>query len=376
MKPVRRVLVVQPYGIGDLLFITPVLRALRLLPGIERVDLLLGSRTEAVVRSNPHVDDLMVIDKDRMHARGFGENLRDMMQLASRLRARRYDLMLDYSLRGEYAFWGRTAFGIPRTAGFNYKRRGFFHTIRAPLPEGFAGKHVVDFNCDLAERARIPVRDRWLEFYLTPKERLESDEALARAGLGAGSNFIVVSPGGGESWGKDAHFKRWPPAFFAKFLARVVPAIGAEMLVVLGSAKEKELADQVIRESGLRGVNLAGAVPLAAAVRAAERGRLFVGNDGGLLHVASARRRPVIGFYGPVDPAVYGPYPKRASNAAVFKEGLECRPCYRKFRYHSACEHRDCLNKLDPDDVFSDLANRGFFDSMRQEPVNDRKSFS
>ena len=55
----RRVLVVHPYGIGDLLFVTPVLRALRLLPAVERVDLLLGSRTESVVSSNPHADEIL-----------------------------------------------------------------------------------------------------------------------------------------------------------------------------------------------------------------------------------------------------------------------------------------------------------------------------
>ena len=50
---IRRVLVVQPYGIGDLLFITPVLRALRLIPTVERVDLMIGSRTRAVIQGNP-----------------------------------------------------------------------------------------------------------------------------------------------------------------------------------------------------------------------------------------------------------------------------------------------------------------------------------
>ena len=63
MKSLRRVLIVQPYGIGDLLFLTPVFRALRLIPTVERVDLLLGSRTETVVRANPHVDNFYSIDK-------------------------------------------------------------------------------------------------------------------------------------------------------------------------------------------------------------------------------------------------------------------------------------------------------------------------
>ena len=72
MKSLRRVLIVQPYGIGDLLFLTPVLRALRVMPTVEKVDLLLGSRTESVVRANPHVDQIYSIDKDLFHRRSYG----------------------------------------------------------------------------------------------------------------------------------------------------------------------------------------------------------------------------------------------------------------------------------------------------------------
>ena len=57
---------VQPYGLGDMLFITPVLRALRLVSSVERVDLLIGSRTKEIIASNPHVNDIYVIDKDKM----------------------------------------------------------------------------------------------------------------------------------------------------------------------------------------------------------------------------------------------------------------------------------------------------------------------
>ena len=60
-------LIVHPYGIGDLLFVTPVMRALRLIPTVEAVDLLLGSRTREVVEHNPHINDLFLkIGEDRI----------------------------------------------------------------------------------------------------------------------------------------------------------------------------------------------------------------------------------------------------------------------------------------------------------------------
>ncbi|MBI3313792.1 MAG: glycosyltransferase family 9 protein, partial [Candidatus Omnitrophica bacterium] len=206
MQSIRRVLVVQPYGIGDLLFVTPVLRALRLHPTVEKVDLLLGSRTEAVVEKNPHVDEIFSVDKDLFRRQGNLHTFQDILALGKKLRKNRYDLLIDYSLRAEYAFFGQFFLGIGRRVGFNYKRRGFFHNRRLSIPQGFCGRHVADYFCDLAEKSGIKVEDRFLEFYLTQADRLAAKQFLQEKFQN--KKYIAVSVGGGESWGKDAHFKR------------------------------------------------------------------------------------------------------------------------------------------------------------------------
>jgi len=367
MKPIRRVLIAQPYGIGDLLFVTPVLRALRLLPAVEKVDLLLGSRTSAVVRSNPHVDEIFSIDKDLFGRRRQRENFRELAALGARLRSERYDLLLDYSLRGEYAFFSRFFLGIRRRAGFDYKRRGFFHTHRLGLPEGFKGRHAADYFCDLAELAGVPVEDRFLEFYVTDKDREEAQQMLNEGWRE--KRFIVVSPGGGESWGKDAHFKRWPVRFFAEMMTWLRKKIAFEAAAILASETEQPLADElvsILKEQGCSEdlLNLAGRVSIGASAAILEKAALLVANDGGLVHLARALRTPLIAFYGPVDPEVYGPYPGTAGAAAIFKEGLECRPCYQKFRYRADCPHRNCLQDLQPEEVFQKLESRSFLKAL------------
>ena len=353
MSSIRRVLIVQPYGIGDLLFVTPVLRALRLQPTVEKVDLLLGSRTEAVVRSNPHVDEIFTVDKDLFHRQGRMQTMRDLLALGGRLRKNRYDLMLDYSLRSEYAFFGKFLLGIPRRAGFGYKQRGWFHSVRFPLPGGFRGRHVTNTFCDLAEAAGIPVEDRFLEFYVTDAERQDATRTLRQRGGENFRRFVIITPGGGESWGKDAHFKRWPVPFFAELVERLKDKIPFDGAVILGSAGEKELAAELAARLNVKSLNLAGEITLPVAAALLEKAAFFVGNDGGLVHLAHALRIPLIAFYGPVDPVVYGPYPETPDAIAIFKEGLECRPCYQNFRYQSDCSHRNCLQALTPDEVFN-----------------------
>ncbi len=364
MTMIRRVLIVQPYGIGDLLFLTPVFRALRLMPTVEKVDLLLGSRTESVVKENPHVDQTYAIDKGLFHRRGFSENFRELARLGRVLRKEKYDLLLDYSMRGEYAFFSAFFLGIPLRVGFDYKRRGFFQTRRMPVPQGFSGRHVVEYYCDLAEMAGIRVEDRFLEFYLAPEEREEATRLLRSLSLERGSRFLTLSPGGGESWGKDAHFKRWPAVFFAEFADRVAGQVRANAVLILGSPEEKKLGEEIQSRMKIRAVNLAGSVSLRIAAAILEKSSLLIGNDGGLIHVAHALRTPVAAFYGPADPAVYGPFPPSKQAISLFDEDLECRPCYRNFRYNAQCPDRRCLTELRPDEAFEILTRKGFHETL------------
>ncbi|MCB9800511.1 MAG: glycosyltransferase family 9 protein [Candidatus Omnitrophica bacterium] len=368
-RPFKRVLLVHPFGIGDFLFMTPVLRALRLQPGVERVDLLLGSRTESVVRKNPHVDDVFVIDKDRFHRQTFQQTLGELYRLGAVLRKRRYDLMIDYSMRDEYAFWARTLLGIPLVAGFAYKKRGFWLTHRVALPKGFSGKHASAFYSEVAEKIGVPVDGKWMEFYLDEKDRLEARQQLEIQGI-SGQAYLAISPGGGESWGKDAGFKRWPVEYYASLIEQLCRKTAALNVLLLGSAGEEKLCRELQNQLTVKAVNLAGKAHLIQAAALIEGARLFAGNDGGLVHVAHALRVPVIAFYGPVDPVVYGPVaPLISPSTVICKKDLECRPCYQNFRYRSDCLTRECLQQLSPQEAMDQIDQSGFWEKRIKNPI-------
>lgn len=355
---IRRVLIVHPYGIGDLLFVTPVMRALRLIPTVETVDLLLGSRTREVVENNPHINDIFVVDKDKAHQQSGFENLRDLWTLGRKLRAKHYDLILDYSLRREHAFFGRFLLGIPRCAGFAYKKRATFHNIRFPLPEAFWKRHVVDFYCDLAEAAGIPVEDRFLEYCFPRTSSLIEAEVAGKLKL-LPERFLAVAPGGGDSWGKEASFKRWPAKYFAELVTRLQKEKDIHGVAILGSRSERALCEEFQAMIKPPSVVLAGETSLAQTAMVLKKSALFVGNDGGLVHLAHALHVPLVAFYGPVPPEVYGPYPPSSDAVAVFKQGLECRPCYYKFRYNKECRTIACLSDLKPEEAFEQIKNKG-----------------
>lgn len=367
----KRVLVVHPYGLGDFLFVTPVLRALRLIPSVEKVDLLLGSRTLEVAQENPHVDEIFIVDKGRYQTQGRLRTLREVVSLGHQLRSRHYDLLLDYSLRGEYAVLSRLFLGIPRTAGFNYKRRGLCHSIRVPLPEGFTQRPVVDLYSRVAEYAGIRVEDRWMELYLNESSRLEvSAKWQAKTGRDESGRFIFVSPGGGESWGKDAHFKQWPVSFFAQLCERLYAQGGFDGVVILGSPAEKNLSEALAEKLSVPFFNFSGELSILESAALLEKAALFIGNDGGLVHMAHALRVPLVGLYGPVDPVVYGPAPASRQALVVYKKDLACRPCYARFRYNSACENRACLQALTPEEVWVQMEQEGWLETVLKARQN------
>lgn len=362
MRSIQRILMVQPYGLGDALFITPVLRALRTLPGVERIDLLLGSRTEPVFRNNPHVDRIFSIDKDRWREAGKGTVLEELLSLRRELK--HHDLLIDFSLQREYSFYGQFLFGIPRRIGFNYAGRGTFLTHSLPLSNGFEKKHAVDFYAELVRFLGLEIDERFLEFYLSDADREEANRILAEKSVSASSRFVAVAPGGGESWAKEAVFKRWPVSHFLEALSLLEQRLEFEGTVVLGSPGERELGEEIERNSKRPVVNLAGELSLGGTAAVLENSALFIANDGGLVHLARALDTPLAAFYGPVDPRVYGPCPPSPRAAAVVRTNLPCRPCYQRFRYNSACLDRECLSALSAAEAFEFLDKKNFWSTL------------
>ncbi len=331
---IRRVLVVQPYGLGDMLFISPVLRALRLIPTVERVDILIGSRTRSLIQANPHINEIYVVDKDKMHANSFSQNVKFLKTLGKELKQNRYDLLLDYSIRGEYAFWSQFYLGIPKRAGYAYKKRAFFHNVRVPLQEGFCEKHVVDYACDLAEKSGVRVQNRFVEFFFSDNQRRMLESVLSPK---LPQSFMTLSLGGGESWGKDAHLKRWSVEKFVRLAKYLLEKKAAEKIVLVGSAGEASLAEEFLK-LGLPCENQVGKLSITETAWVIKKSKLFLGNDGGLLHLARAVFKPVIGIYGPADPKVYGPYQQETpgvglGSLAIYKPPIDGKPRYHRFRY-------------------------------------------
>ena len=119
-------------------------------------------------------------------------------------------------------------------------------------------------------------------------------------------------------------------------------------IILLGDSKEEELCREV---AGLSHFPLHIAVGQTSVLGMAalfKQCRLSIVNDGGPLHVAVAVGVKTVSIFGPVDPQVYGPYPRQAH---ACQKNLPCQPCYRRFR-KAHCGHISCLRDLSVDEVY------------------------
>ncbi|MBI4227461.1 MAG: glycosyltransferase family 9 protein, partial [Candidatus Omnitrophica bacterium] len=130
-----KILIVNPYGIGDVLCTLPLIQALREARPDITVGYLCNRRTESLVRAFPGISAVRVFEKDEFRALWRESTARWLSAgraLAGALRADRWDVAFDLSLNWQFSA-ALAALGIPRRIGFDYRRRGRWLTDRVPL---------------------------------------------------------------------------------------------------------------------------------------------------------------------------------------------------------------------------------------------------
>ncbi len=349
LKECRKILIANIFGVGDVLFTTPLIRNIK----EQRPDAVIGylgnRRTEELLRCHPLIDKIFVYERDEFEMTLRQSKwlwLRKVRDLTGNIRRENYDAALNLSLNPNLTFlmW---AAGIKRRIGFAYKNRGAFLTTRIPL-KGYESKHVVEYYLDALSRLGCEPGHRPLEMFVPSDDVRWARDYLEGRGLFTGGGGVAIVPGGGASWGRDAGYKRWPAECYAQLTDKIIEKFKLAV-ILLGSPRERELCERV---AGLASypvcAELAGKTTLMRFAALLKECRLAVVNDGGPLHVAVAAGTKTVSLFGPVDEKVYGPYPRDGHR--VITGGVACRPCYRRFRM-PGCQHHLCLHTIDPDDV-------------------------
>lgn len=330
----RNVLIIKPGAIGDLLHLTPVLRALKGLNPATSITILVGSRvTASLFENNPDVSEAIVFDKKGEH-----RSLTGLLSLRRLLRERDFDLVLNFQ-RSNLKAWLLASAAFPCRCLVYRKARG--RVVHA----------VVNHLETLAPLGIDPhAADRRLHFFPSPQDETFADRELRTRGL-AGATVIAFNPGTAHA------VKCWPVERFAELGDRLKEELGVE-IVILGSAGERALAEGIMARMRHSAHDLTGC-SLGELGALLERSALLVTGDTGPMHVASAVGTRVVALHGPTSPERSGPVGE--GHRIVMHREFCCCPC-NSFKCKNRV-FRECMERITVEEVFfavkEMLAERG-----------------
>lgn len=312
-----KILIVRLGAMGDIIHALPAVTAIRqALPEAtigwmveEKWSELLTARgkkepPEALGPQKPLVNLIHTLDTMRWRRRILHpETGKELFGDINRLRKVHYDIAVDFQGNMKSALFASVS-GARAMAGFADPREPgarFFYRHRFVR----SGEHVIEQNHALAAQAlKEYINGRKLELTAPllpcdPVAERWAQEEIMRLGI---ASFAIINPGAG--WGG----KQWPAERFGE-VAKALATHNVKALVNTGPGEE-ELARAVLQASG--GNAFSVACTLGQLIALIRRARLFIGGDTGPLHMAAALDIPVVGIYGPTEPARTGPFGRRA----------------------------------------------------------------
>lgn len=348
----KKILIINPFGIGDVLFTTPVIRALKeAYPG-SVIGYWCNVRVKPLLESNPRINKVFALsrgDIKKLYEESFFKGFFSSLKLVLALKKGRFNICLDFSLDHRYSLLAKIV-GIRRRIGFNYKGRGRFLTDKIDLV-GYSDKHAVEYYLDLLKFLNIAPKQKDLELNIPESSWAKVELILKRSGVSQADLLVGIAPGAGGSWGKDASYKHWPALKFAQVADKLFDNFKAKV-VLFGDVGERPIADVIVNAMRNKPVDLVGKINLELLPAVIKKCSLFISNDGGPMHMAVALGVKTVSIFGPVSEVVYGPYPDKRNHLALSWNG-DCRPCYKNFRLPLCERDKECLKAISVDEVYS-----------------------
>ena len=317
------VLAVRLDNLGDVVMVTPALRALRAaLPCGARLDLLASPGGASLAPLLESVDEVHALSAVWQDADG-RLPLDPARELAVVERLRGYDAVVVFTSFAQSPWpmaYAAYLAGVPVRVGVSKEFGGsvLTHWLRAPAD----AQHQSDRALALLESVGVPARGIQLSLRVPDDARARATKVRREAGLRDG--YAVLLPGA------SCPSRRWSPERFRA----VAQQLGMPVAVV-GTAKE---ADLVASIAGPGVVGLAGQLDVPALAALIEGARVALTNNSGGMHLADAVGTSVVTlFAGTEDESQFAP---RSVPARLLRVPTACSPC-RAFRCPYAHE---CLD--------------------------------
>ena len=336
----RRILIVKPSSLGDILHAFPAVAALHRAYPDAVLDWVINPAFESLLDYMPGIEHRILFRRKELGS--LKTFFPAFSALWKEIRKNRYDAVIDLQGLMRSALTGRLArareYYGPACGKENLAKLCDSTNLSYP-PDVF---HAVERNCAMIRK--IPGVKECDPHYMLPvlaEKKRAAEQLLENAGLTWNDEKRLIAVAPGARW----ETKQWPPEFFAEVMRGIAEKTGGVHFLLLGSPGETLLAKKVKEAFGNRGTlsDLCGKTDLGTLVELIRISDLLLCNDSGPMHIAAAAETPVVAFFGPTYPELTGPYSERKK---VFQPKLDCIKCFRKY-----CQNRLCHRSISAGEV-------------------------
>lgn len=343
-QKIKKVLLLKPEGIGDLLCATPAVSAIKRNLPRSTITVLCSTLTAPLLRFNPKVDKVFSLDLfwlSPLHLKVSLKSAWKILKSIWQLRKQHFDLIVDFR-------------GDPRNILFilfldgkyrlSYINQGLGFLLTNKVLESGEKQHIVERNLYLLGKFFPRPKNPKLELFLDKKSRKNSQKILKENSLFPKDRIIAVHIG------FTSPKKAWRIENFLKLIKNLNNLYPHKKIALVGTREDKKNAEALIKTCGSpKVIDLTGKLKLLETAWLIKRSDLTIACDSGLAHMATALGTPVVDLIGPSDPVVWGPYD---GERLTLHKNLPCSPCVFKV-YGSRCLYRKyrCMDIITTEEV-------------------------
>jgi len=346
----KRILIVRTDRIGDVVLSTPVIKAIRDNYPTAYIAMMVSPFTSEIVEGNPYLDEVIIYDKLTKHRSFWGS-----LKFSFKLRKKRFDLAIILHPTNRVhlvTFFAR----IPKRIGYN-RKLGLLLTDRLNHTKHLGQKHELEYNLDLVRYLGIEPEDKNLFMPIKPQSEAWVEEMLKKEGITKTDKLVAIHPGA------SCPSKIWPVERFAEVANKLIEKYGFKVIIISGP-KDISLGQKLTNYLHYRAVNLSGQTSLSQLASLLKRCSLFISNDSGPVHIASAVGTPVISIFGRnqkgLSPLRWGPVGKK--DKVLHKEigciqclAHNCKKDFACLKAISVEEVLDCVDQIIKTDIINNL---------------------
>ncbi len=319
---IKKILIIKPRGIGDIVLSTIVLDNLSSCFPAAEIHYLVEEFAKQSVENNPLVRKIHTMQKTEF-----------AYFVARRIRKEKYDLIIDLWSNPRSA---QITFlsGAKYRLGYSYRGRRYAYNIKADAGRG--DLHSAEHNLELLKAIDVPITSKNIHYHINKNSLEKADRFIKELKLINKTIIGIIPSGGWESKRCDA--EKW-----IEICRGLINKFEVSLFLLWGPGDERDV--EKIKSELRDEIDVAPGTNVDEMAALINNCNLIIANDSGPMHIAAALDVPTLGLFGPTDPEKHGPY--NANSDYIIKDDLHCIICNKL-----TCPYdHECMKELPIEEV-------------------------